>query len=75
MEQLVLTILTLISLVLTVQAAHALYLMIYTWDRPEAGEGAGARSTCYAGTLLHRHPPGTARGGGHPAHHRPRRVR
>lgn len=40
MEQLVLTILTLISLVLTVQAAHALYLMIYTWDRPEAGDRA-----------------------------------
>ncbi|MFF5227587.1 GtrA family protein [Dactylosporangium sp. NPDC000521] len=37
--------------------------------------GAGARSTCYARTLLHRHPPGTARRGGHPAHHRPRRVR
>ncbi|MET7418365.1 glycosyltransferase [Dactylosporangium sp. NPDC005555] len=40
MEQLVLTILTLISLVLTVQAAHALYLMIYTWDQPEAGAKA-----------------------------------
>ncbi|UWZ52922.1 GtrA family protein [Dactylosporangium aurantiacum] len=38
-------------------------------------QGAGARSTCYTNTLLHRHPPGTARGGGHPAHHRPRRVR
>ncbi|WP_432975631.1 GtrA family protein [Dactylosporangium sp. CA-233914] len=37
--------------------------------------GAGSRSTCYAGTLLHRHPPGTPRGGGHPSHHRPRRVR
>ena len=36
MEQLVLAVLTLISLVLTVQAAHALYLMIYTWDQPEA---------------------------------------
>ncbi|MDG6102837.1 glycosyltransferase [Dactylosporangium aurantiacum] len=35
-----LTILTLISLVLTVQAAHALYLMIYTWDQPEAGDRA-----------------------------------
>ncbi|UWP80734.1 GtrA family protein [Dactylosporangium fulvum] len=36
---------------------------------------AGARSTCYAATLLHRHPPRTPRGGGHPSHHRPRRVR
>ncbi|MER7008652.1 GtrA family protein [Dactylosporangium sp. NPDC000555] len=38
-------------------------------------QGTRARSTCYAGTLLHRNPPGTARGGGHPSHHRPRRVR
>ncbi|GAA0741659.1 hypothetical protein GCM10010199_67520 [Dactylosporangium roseum] len=36
MEQIVLTGVTLISLLLTVQAAHALYLMIYTWDQPEA---------------------------------------
>jgi cellulose synthase/poly-beta-1,6-N-acetylglucosamine synthase-like glycosyltransferase len=40
MEQLVLTTLTLISLLLTVQAAHALYLMIYTWDQPEANAKA-----------------------------------
>jgi cellulose synthase/poly-beta-1,6-N-acetylglucosamine synthase-like glycosyltransferase len=36
MEQVVLAVLTLISLVLTVQSAHAFYLMIYTWDQPEA---------------------------------------
>jgi cellulose synthase/poly-beta-1,6-N-acetylglucosamine synthase-like glycosyltransferase len=36
MEQVVLTVLTLVSLVLTVQSAHALYLMIYTWDQPAA---------------------------------------
>src|ERR1700754_1753811 len=36
MEQMVLTGVTVISLLLTVQAAHALYLMIYTWDQPEA---------------------------------------
>src|SRR5258708_2355586 len=40
MEQMVLAVLTLISLALTVQAAHALYLMIYTWDRPEANAKA-----------------------------------
>jgi len=36
MEQVVLAVVALISLVLTVQSAHALYLMIYTWDQPEA---------------------------------------
>jgi glycosyltransferase XagB len=36
MEQVVLAVVTVISLVLTVQSAHALYLMIYTWDQPEA---------------------------------------
>jgi cellulose synthase/poly-beta-1,6-N-acetylglucosamine synthase-like glycosyltransferase len=36
MEQILLAAIALISLVLTVQAAHTLYLMIYTWDQPEA---------------------------------------
>jgi cellulose synthase/poly-beta-1,6-N-acetylglucosamine synthase-like glycosyltransferase len=36
MEQVVLAVVAVISLVLTVQSAHALYLMIYTWDQPEA---------------------------------------
>lgn len=36
MEQIVLAPIVVISLLLTVQAAHALYLMIYTWDQPEA---------------------------------------
>ena len=35
MEPVILTAVSLISLVLTLQAAHSLYLMIYTWDRPE----------------------------------------
>src|SRR5258705_3889978 len=32
-------------------------------------QSAGARGTCYAATLLHRHPPGAPRGGSHPSHH------
>jgi cellulose synthase/poly-beta-1,6-N-acetylglucosamine synthase-like glycosyltransferase len=36
MEQIALATLSLISLLLTIQAAHTLYLMIYTWDQPEA---------------------------------------
>jgi glycosyltransferase XagB len=36
MEQTVLAPIVVISVLLTVQAAHALYLMIYTWDQPEA---------------------------------------
>jgi cellulose synthase/poly-beta-1,6-N-acetylglucosamine synthase-like glycosyltransferase len=37
MEFLMLAAVTIVSLLLTVQSAHALYLMIYTWDRPSAG--------------------------------------
>jgi len=36
MEPVLLTVVSLISLLLTAQAAHSLYLMIYTWDQPEA---------------------------------------
>jgi glycosyltransferase XagB len=36
MEPVLLAVVSLVSLVLTVQAAHSLYLMIYTWDQPEA---------------------------------------
>jgi cellulose synthase/poly-beta-1,6-N-acetylglucosamine synthase-like glycosyltransferase len=36
MEQIALATLSLISLTLTIQAAHTLYLMIYTWDQPAA---------------------------------------
>ena len=36
MEPILLAVITLVSLVLTAQAAHSLYLMIYTWDQPEA---------------------------------------
>jgi cellulose synthase/poly-beta-1,6-N-acetylglucosamine synthase-like glycosyltransferase len=36
MEQIALAVVTLISLLLTIQAAHSLYLMIYTWDQPAA---------------------------------------
>ncbi|MCW2642418.1 MAG: glycosyl transferase family protein [Dactylosporangium sp.] len=36
MEQILLAAIALVSLVLTAQAAHVLYLMIYTWDQPEA---------------------------------------
>jgi putative flippase GtrA len=48
---------------------------LYVGPARSQRQGAGARRTCYATTLLHRHPSGTARGGGHPSHHRPRRVR
>jgi cellulose synthase/poly-beta-1,6-N-acetylglucosamine synthase-like glycosyltransferase len=36
MEAVLLAVVSLVSLLLTAQAAHSLYLMIYTWDRPEA---------------------------------------
>jgi cellulose synthase/poly-beta-1,6-N-acetylglucosamine synthase-like glycosyltransferase len=36
MELVLLTMISLISLMLTIQSAHSLYLMIYTWDRPDA---------------------------------------
>jgi cellulose synthase/poly-beta-1,6-N-acetylglucosamine synthase-like glycosyltransferase len=36
----VLMVVSLVSLLLTVQAAHSLYLMIYTWDRPSAAAAA-----------------------------------
>jgi cellulose synthase/poly-beta-1,6-N-acetylglucosamine synthase-like glycosyltransferase len=36
MESILLAAIAVVSLVLTVQAAHTLYLMIYTWDQPEA---------------------------------------
>jgi glycosyltransferase XagB len=36
MQQIVLAPIVMISILLTAQAAHALYLMIYTWDQPEA---------------------------------------
>jgi glycosyltransferase XagB len=36
MEPVVLAVVSLVSLLLTVQAAHSLYLMIYTWDQPAA---------------------------------------
>jgi glycosyltransferase XagB len=36
MEPLLLAVVSLVSLLLTAQAAHSLYLMIYTWDQPEA---------------------------------------
>ncbi len=36
MEQIALAVVSLVSLLLTIQAAHALYLMIYTWDQPQA---------------------------------------
>jgi cellulose synthase/poly-beta-1,6-N-acetylglucosamine synthase-like glycosyltransferase len=36
MESVLLAVVSLVSLVLTVQAAHSLYLMIYTWDQPQA---------------------------------------
>ena len=38
MESVLLAVVSLISLLLTVQAAHSLYLMIYTWDQPRAEE-------------------------------------
>jgi cellulose synthase/poly-beta-1,6-N-acetylglucosamine synthase-like glycosyltransferase len=37
METLVFATVSLVSLLLTVQSAHSLYLMIYMWDRPDAG--------------------------------------
>src|SRR5256885_4338303 len=40
MEQIGLATLSLISLLLTIQAAHTLYLMIYAWDQPEADASA-----------------------------------
>jgi cellulose synthase/poly-beta-1,6-N-acetylglucosamine synthase-like glycosyltransferase len=36
MEPILLAVISLVSLGLTAQAAHSLYLMIYTWDQPEA---------------------------------------
>jgi cellulose synthase/poly-beta-1,6-N-acetylglucosamine synthase-like glycosyltransferase len=36
MELVLLVMISLVALLLTIQAAHTLYLMIYTWDRPEA---------------------------------------
>jgi cellulose synthase/poly-beta-1,6-N-acetylglucosamine synthase-like glycosyltransferase len=36
MEPVILAVVSLVSLLLTVQAAHSLYLMIYTWDQPRA---------------------------------------
>ena len=36
MESVLLAMVSLVSLLLTIQAAHSLYLMIYTWDQPEA---------------------------------------
>jgi cellulose synthase/poly-beta-1,6-N-acetylglucosamine synthase-like glycosyltransferase len=36
MEPVILAVVSLVSLLLTVQAAHSLYLMIYTWDQPKA---------------------------------------
>jgi len=36
MEAVLLAVVSLVSLLLTVQAAHSLYLMIYTWDQPAA---------------------------------------
>jgi cellulose synthase/poly-beta-1,6-N-acetylglucosamine synthase-like glycosyltransferase len=36
MEAVLLAVVSLVSLLLTAQATHSLYLMIYTWDRPEA---------------------------------------
>ena len=38
MESVLLAVVSLVSLLLTVQAAHSLYLMIYTWDQPRAQE-------------------------------------
>jgi cellulose synthase/poly-beta-1,6-N-acetylglucosamine synthase-like glycosyltransferase len=38
MESILLAAIALISVLLTVQAAHVLYLMIYTWDQPAADE-------------------------------------
>lgn len=39
---LVLAVLVLLSTALTVQSAHTLYLMLYTWDRPDAADRAKA---------------------------------
>ena len=36
MEPVLLAVVSLVSLLLTAQAAHSLYLMIYTWDQPRA---------------------------------------
>lgn len=36
MEPVLLAVVSLVSLLLTAQAAHSLYLMIYTWDQPQA---------------------------------------
>lgn len=41
MQLIVLIGITVLSLVLTAQAAHTLYLMIYTWDQPDSGAMAG----------------------------------
>ena len=38
MEAVLLTLVSLVSLLLTAQATHTLYLMIYTWDQPAAEE-------------------------------------
>jgi cellulose synthase/poly-beta-1,6-N-acetylglucosamine synthase-like glycosyltransferase len=38
MDSVLLAVVSLVSLLLTVQAAHSLYLMIYTWDQPQAEE-------------------------------------
>src|SRR5690349_8783827 len=36
MQPVLLAVVSLVSLLLTAQAAHSLYLMIYTWDQPKA---------------------------------------
>jgi hypothetical protein len=35
----------LLSILLTIQSAYTLYLMLYTWDRPDAYEKAKAPTT------------------------------
>lgn len=45
MKPILLVVISVISVLLTIQAAHTLYLMIYTWDRPEAGRFARVPAT------------------------------
>ncbi|HEY8458261.1 MAG TPA: glycosyltransferase [Actinopolymorphaceae bacterium] len=42
MESLVFAVLVVISILLSIQAGHVLYMMIYTWDQPEAEQQAKA---------------------------------
>ena len=53
-----------LSVMLTIQSAYTLYLMLYTWDQPEAeeaGQGAGRRSCRPAVSSRSCCPPGTRR--------------